>query len=112
VAVAHHQPPATLIPLGGVRGEIGVDLGLQRGGQHPPGALTHQLVQVQAQLVMRLGIGDYTQHAAFLPRRRCPAGASKTCHPGRYAALPSPDPIHNFRSYLGGEAVLLLLAWQ
>jgi hypothetical protein len=28
------------------------------------------------------------------------AGASRTCHPGRYAALPSPDPIHNFRSYL------------
>jgi hypothetical protein len=28
------------------------------------------------------------------------AGASRTCHPGRYAALPSSDPIHNFRSYL------------
>jgi hypothetical protein len=28
------------------------------------------------------------------------AGASRTCHPGRYAALTSPDPIHNFRSYL------------
>jgi hypothetical protein len=28
------------------------------------------------------------------------AGASRTCHPGRYAALPSPHPIHNFRSYL------------
>jgi pimeloyl-ACP methyl ester carboxylesterase len=28
------------------------------------------------------------------------AGASRTCHPGRYAALPSPDPIHNFNSYL------------
>jgi hypothetical protein len=50
---------------------------------------------------MGLGIGGYTQHAAFLPRRRCHAGASRTCHPGRYAALPSPDPIHNFRSYLG-----------
>jgi hypothetical protein len=31
------------------------------------------------------------------------AGASRTCHPGRYAALPSPDPIHNFRSYLRAE---------
>jgi hypothetical protein len=100
VAVAHHQPLAARIPLGGVRGEVGVDLDLQRGGQHPPRALTHQLVQVKAQLVLRLGIGNYTQHAAFLPRRRCLAGASRTCHPGRYAALPSPDPIHNFRSYL------------
>jgi cell division protein FtsB len=33
-------------------------------------------------------------------RRSFPAGASRTCHPGRYAALTSPDPIHNFRSYL------------
>jgi hypothetical protein len=38
-------------------------------------------------------------------RRSFPAGvhrvgASRICHPGRYAALPSPDPIHNFRSYL------------
>jgi hypothetical protein len=100
VAVAHHQPPAVLVTLGQVGGEVGVDLGLQRGGQHPPGALARQLVQVQAQLVMRLGIGDYTQHAAFLPRRRCHADASRICHPGRYAALTPPDPIHNFRSYL------------
>jgi hypothetical protein len=53
---------------------------------------------------MRLGIGDYTQHAAFLPRRRDHAGASRTCHPGRYAALPPPDPIHNFRSYLAATS--------
>jgi hypothetical protein len=32
------------------------------------------------------------------------AGASRTCHPGRYAALTSPDPIHNFRSYLCDES--------
>jgi hypothetical protein len=109
VAVAHHQPPARLVPLDRVRGEIRVDLGLQRGGQHPPGALAHQLVQVQAQLILRLGIDDYTQHAAFLPRRRWPAGAPRICHPGRYAALTSPDPIHNFRSYLTGEAVPLFV---
>jgi hypothetical protein len=41
VAVADHQPPAMLVPLGGVRGQVGVDLGLQRGGQHPTGALAH-----------------------------------------------------------------------
>jgi PPOX class probable F420-dependent enzyme len=33
------------------------------------------------------------------------AGASRTCHPGRYAALTSPDPIHNFRSYLRPDSV-------
>jgi hypothetical protein len=41
-------------------------------------------------------------------RRSFPAGvhradASRTCHPGRYAALTSPDPIHNFGSYLAGQ---------
>jgi hypothetical protein len=47
VAVAHHQPPATLVTLAGVGGQVVVDLGLQRGGQHPPGALTGQLVQIR-----------------------------------------------------------------
>jgi hypothetical protein len=68
MAVADHQPPATLVPLGQVRGQVVVDLGLQGGGQHPPGTLAYQLIKVQAQLVMRLGVGGYTQHAAFLPR--------------------------------------------
>jgi hypothetical protein len=77
MAVADHQPPATLVPLGGVGGEVVVDLGLQGGGQHPPGTLAHQLIQVQAQPVMRPGVGGDTQHAAFLPRRRCHAGASR-----------------------------------
>jgi hypothetical protein len=89
-----------LVPLGLVGGQIVVNLGVQGSGEHPPGALAHDRVQVQAQLTRgRIG-GDYTQHAAFLPRRRWPAGASRTCHPGRYAALSSPDPIHNFKSYL------------
>jgi phage protein D len=70
VAVADHQPPATLVLLGRMGGEIRVDLGFQGGGQHPPGALAHDRIQVQAQRVMRPGIGEYTQHAAFLPRRR------------------------------------------
>jgi len=47
VAVAHHQPPATLVPLAGVGGQVVVDLGLQRGGQHLPGALAGQLVQIR-----------------------------------------------------------------
>jgi hypothetical protein len=91
--IADHQPPAVLVPLGSMRGQVGVNLGLQGGGQHPPGALAHELVEIGAQLAMRLGIGDYTQYAAFLPRRRWPAGAPGTCHPGRYAALTSPDLI-------------------
>jgi hypothetical protein len=94
VAVAHHQPPATLIPLGGVGGQGGVDLGLQGGGEHPPGALAHQLVHAQAQLVMRLGIGDYTQHAAFLPRRRSPRRRFQDLSSGkvRRTHISRPDP--------------------
>src|SRR5512133_433126 len=112
MAVADHQPPATLIPLGGVGGEVSVDLGLQGGTQHPPSTLAYQLVQVQAQLVLRLGVGSYTQHAAFLPAGVHHAGASRTCHPGRYAALPSPDPIHNFRSYLARQPAKSLAAME
>jgi hypothetical protein len=62
VAVADHQPPAILVPLARMSGQVGVDLGLQRGGQHPPGALTGQLIQVQAQLGTRTLVGHYTQH--------------------------------------------------
>ena len=42
VAVAHHQPAAVLVALVGEPGDVGVDLGLQRLGQHPPGTLAHE----------------------------------------------------------------------
>jgi hypothetical protein len=94
VAVAHHQPAAVRIPLSGAGDQIVVDLGLQRGGQHPPGALASQPIQVQAQLVLRLGIGDYTQHAAFLPRRRSPRRRFQDMSSGkvRRAHSSRPDP--------------------
>src|SRR5215217_2147630 len=62
VAVADHQPPAALVPLGGEGGQGGVDLGLQGGGQHPPGTLTGQAVQVGVQLRLCGLVSDYTQH--------------------------------------------------
>jgi hypothetical protein len=62
VAVAHHQPPPALVPLSRMRGQLVVDLGFQRGRQHPPGALTGQLVQIGVQLSTRTLAGDYTQH--------------------------------------------------
>ena len=48
VAVADHQPPPALIPLGGMRGQIVVDLGLQGSRQPAPGALMGQLIQAHA----------------------------------------------------------------
>ena len=92
MAVADHQPPATLVPLGQVRGEVIVDLGLQGGGQHPPGALAHDRIQVQAQLVMCLGVGDYTQHAAFLPRRRSPRRRFQDLSSGKVRRAPISRP--------------------
>jgi len=43
-AIAHHQPPTGLVALAGELGDIGVDLGLQRFGQHPPGTLADNLI--------------------------------------------------------------------
>ena len=62
VAVATHQPVATLVCQRGVGGDVGVDLDLQRHRQHPPCALPKQLVQVQAQLGLGSIVCDYTQH--------------------------------------------------
>jgi hypothetical protein len=42
--VAHHQPPPALIMLTGELGDVGVNLGLQGLGQHPPSALADDLV--------------------------------------------------------------------
>jgi hypothetical protein len=87
VAVADHQPPAALVDLVGVGGQVGVHLSFQGLGQHPAGAFAGQLVQAQAQLGLGLLVGDYTQHAAFLPRRRCPPASSVHITAGRYAAF-------------------------
>ena len=52
IAVAHHQPAAVLIPLRGVRGDIGIHLGGQRLGQHPPGTLPHDLIDQRRRAVI------------------------------------------------------------
>ena len=50
VAVAAHQPVAALVDHRGVRSDVDVDLGFQRGSQHPAGTLAEQFVQVQREL--------------------------------------------------------------
>jgi hypothetical protein len=65
---------AALVDQRGKGGDVGVDLGLERRGQHPAGALASQLVQAHRQLTPGSLVCDYTQHAAFLPRRRWLAG--------------------------------------
>jgi hypothetical protein len=43
-AVPHDQTAAVFIPFGGMRRDIGLHLGLQRPGQHPPRAFPHDLI--------------------------------------------------------------------
>ena len=71
VPVADHQPPAVLVDLVDQARHVRVDLGLQRRGQHPPGALTDDLIQRRTQLRARLLVSYYSQH-----RRSFLAGAA------------------------------------
>ena len=73
VAVAHHQTVAVLVELVGVRVDVGGDLGLQRCGEHPPRALTHEVID-QRHARRRgcwrhLGVGNYREHGRTLPTR-------------------------------------------
>jgi hypothetical protein len=43
-AVAHDQPVSALVTLADELGDVGIDLGPQRLGQHPAGALADELV--------------------------------------------------------------------
>ena len=52
IAVPHHQAAAVLIALRGVRRDISIHLGLQRLGQHPPGALPHDLIDQRRRAVL------------------------------------------------------------
>ena len=67
VAVAHHQPAPALVPLASQLGQVGVDLGLQRGGQHPPRTLPHDVVHQREPLAARSVLGDYSQHGRAFP---------------------------------------------
>jgi hypothetical protein len=83
-AVAHHQPPPALVTLVGELGDLGVDLGRQRLGHHPPGTLAHDLIDQRrasdrtrlcGAVVAAIGlVRHYGEHGAYLPDRRWRAG--------------------------------------
>ena len=78
-AVAHHQPTPVLVALAGEPGDVGVDLGLQRFGQHPPGTLADDLIDQRrrrrpAGAIGAVGSRNYGEHGSYLPDRRCSAG--------------------------------------
>ncbi|GAA0277150.1 hypothetical protein GCM10009527_086910 [Actinomadura nitritigenes] len=68
VPVADHQTATSGIGLGGQLSYVLVDFRLQRGGQHPPRPLSHDLVDQGAGLGGTFG-GDYAQHRRALPTR-------------------------------------------
>ena len=74
-AVAHHQAAPALVALGSEAGDVVIDLGLQRLGQHPTGALTHKVID-QRRPVASAGIisvgssRNYGEHGSYLPDRR------------------------------------------
>jgi hypothetical protein len=51
-AITDHQAAAILIALGRVRRDISVHFGLQRLGQHPPGAFPHDLIDQRRRAVL------------------------------------------------------------
>ncbi|GAA4930490.1 hypothetical protein GCM10023334_037540 [Nonomuraea thailandensis] len=74
IAVAHDQAPADLVTLVGEGGDVGVDLGLERFGEHPAGALAHQLVDERGRrggsdggVVAVSGVRDYGEHGCAFP---------------------------------------------
>jgi hypothetical protein len=80
-----------------MRGDVGRNLLLEGDGKHPPGTLTDQLVEVDDELGAAL-LPHYTQHrgvpSSSAVARRRPQLVGQA---GRYAALSSKKPIHNFR---------------
>src|SRR5512135_1524901 len=107
VSVADHQPVASLLALVSVRGDVRLDLGRQRRGQHPPGTLPDDLIQPRGQLLARSRVLDYLQHRRSfppaLPRRHLVSD-----HSGRYAAPSLRSRIHNIESYLVAQAETLV----
>jgi len=75
-AVTHDQAVAVLVELGGEPRDVGVDLGLQGFGEHPPGAIADNLVDQRRRAIRRAGVigvsnsRNYGKHGSYLPDRR------------------------------------------
>jgi hypothetical protein len=100
-AVADHQPPAVLIELVSERLDVGCDLGLQRHGQHLPGAVTHDLIQQRptGRLVGRIVVVDYLEHGRTFPSRRANADPDQTVNGLRSCSGGTPASRHLAESH-------------
>src|SRR6202011_4813946 len=107
IAIAHHQPPPVLVALIRESGAVGVHLGLQRLGQHPPRALPDEFVdqrrprgRANRPTIAVGGIRNYSEHGSYLPDQRCRAGLAWTLHSVTREGTPLPEPIHRFQALL------------
>ena len=94
-AVTHHHPPAILIAQPGELADVRGDLGLQRRGQHLPGAVPHDLVDQRRRLPGRQRashVRHYCEHGCTFPARRSSAG-----HCLRPLTTRSPGKVHPLR---------------
>jgi hypothetical protein len=77
-AVAHHQAAAVLVTNPAELVDVGGDLGLQRRGQHLPGALPHDLINQRRRLHISRQrashVRHYCEHGCTFPARRSSAG--------------------------------------
>jgi hypothetical protein len=116
IAIAHHQAPAVLAPLGSELGYIGIHLGLQRLGQHPPRALPHDLINQRPRAILTALMAaalarDYGEHRVVPSRparQRRSLLETSTRTPGRYTP---PQPIHRFQALLRSRSSWALKVW-
>jgi len=82
--VPDHQPVPVLVDLVGVLRNVGRNLGLQRCGEHPAGALAGQLVQHRPAhprrgvLIGLVIVVDYREHGRTFPNQRANAGPDQS----------------------------------
>src|ERR1035441_8912045 len=76
--VAHHQAAAVLVTNPAELVDVGGDLGLQRRGQHLPGAVPHDLIDQRRRLPISRQrashVWHYCEHGCTFPARRSSAG--------------------------------------
>jgi hypothetical protein len=100
VAVADHQPPAALIHLSGVRGNVGGNLGLRSRREHPAGAVWALLDSPGMELVGRVRLPTLIHMFRALLRREPRRGARaahcasvRSCRLGT-ARVATRSPVH------------------
>jgi hypothetical protein len=76
VAVANDLGMAAVIAAGPVSFQVGVDLSLERNGEHPLAAAAADLIQGEGELLASVVLSGYPEHRRTSFRRRFYAGNS------------------------------------